>query len=466
MACPRSHASAFVARRRTLQSKLATPALFAAGLPSARNYRANTFAYRAASHFLYLVGIPLPGAALLLARDRTSLFVEPEAEDDALWHGSRPSLADLHRSLGVDEVRPLGDLDTVLADMGPHNVATLPPQDAWSAAWLSARLERTVLPSSGDALVDGTADALLADAMIALRLCHDAAAVAQMRAAADASVRAHLAGMRATRPGETEHAVCGAMIGALRREGFDDAYSPIVTIEGEVLHHHGHDNTLTAGDLLLADVGGESVEGWAADITRTWPVSGSFSPTQRALYDVVLAVQRAAIDKVRPGTPYREVHETAKRTMVTGLRDLGIFRGDIDGLLERGAHAIFFPHGIGHLLGLDVHDMEDLGDRAGYAPGRSRSKQFGDRYLRLDRDLTPGMAVTIEPGFYQVPAILRDERITGAVGDDLRRDELAKYADVRGIRIEDDVLCTDGPPEVLTAGLPKDAHDIEAAMRS
>lgn len=415
---------------------------------------------------MYLVGAALPGAALLVMRDRSVLFVEPEAHDDALWHGAKPSLADLHRSLAVDEVRPLGDLEAVLAALETKSVATLPTEDAWSAAWLSARLGRTVLPSSGDALAKDSPDAALADAMIALRLVHDAAAVAQLRAAADVSVRAHLAGMRATRPGETEHGVCGAMIGALRREGFDDAYGPIVTVEGEVLHHHSHDNTLAAGDLLLADVGGESPEGWAGDITRTWPVSGTFSSTQRAIYDVVLAAQRAAIDKVRPGVRYRDVHETAKRVIVTGLRDLGIFRGDVDGLLARGAHAIFFPHGIGHLLGLDVHDMEDLGDRAGYAPGRSRSKNFGDRYLRLDRDLVVGMAVTIEPGFYQVPAILRDEQITGAVGDDLRRDELAKYADVRGIRIEDDVLCTEGAPDVLTAGLPKNAADVEAAMRS
>ncbi|HRI68837.1 MAG TPA: aminopeptidase P family protein [Polyangium sp.] len=466
MPCPRSHASVFVARRRALQSQLSTPAIFAAGLPSARNYRANTFTYRAASHFLYLVGAALPGAALLLTRERAVLFAEPEAEDDALWHGAKPSFEDLLRTLAVDEVRAIGDLDQALAELGSEPVATLPPQDAWSAAWLSARLGQTVLPSSGDALVDGTPDAALAEAMIALRLCHDVGAVAQMRAAAEASVRAHLAGMRATRPGESEHAVCGAMIGALRREGFTEAYESIVTIEGEVLHHHGHENTLAAGDLLLADVGGESPEGWAADITRTWPVSGTFSSTQRAIYDVVLATQRAAIDKVRPGVSYRDVHETAKRMMVTGLRDLGIFRGDVDGLLERGAHAIFFPHGIGHLLGLDVHDMEDLGDRAGYARGRVRSANFGDRYLRLDRDLIPGMAVTIEPGFYQVPAILRDKRITNAVGDDLRRDELAKYSDVRGIRIEDDVLCTAEAPEVLTAGLPKNASDIEAAMRS
>ncbi len=466
MPCPRSHSSVFVARRRALQSKLSSPALIAAGLPAARNYRANQFPYRATSHFLYLVGEAHPGAALLVTRDRSILFVEPEADDDALWHGAKPSLEDLQRILAVDAVQPLTDIDAVLRDLGTSNVAALPTEDAWSAAWLSARLERTVIPSGGDSLDEGSVDAALADAMISLRLTHDAAAVAQLRAAAEGAVRAHLAGMRATRPGETEHTVCGAMIGSLRREGLGDSYNPIVTVEGEVLHHHGHENTLAAGDLLLADVGGETPEGWASDITRTWPVSGTFSPTQRAIYDVVLAAQRAAIDKVRPGVRYREVHETAKRTIVTGLRDLGIFRGDIDGLLARGAHAIFFPHGIGHLLGLDVHDMEDLGDRAGYAPGRSRSKNFGDRYLRLDRDLVPGMAVTIEPGFYQVPAILNDERITGAVGDDLRRDVLAKYADVRGIRIEDDVLCTEGNPEVLTGSLPKNAADVEAAMRA
>jgi Xaa-Pro aminopeptidase len=167
---------------------------------------------------------------------------------------------------------------------------------------------------------------------------------------------------------------------------------------------------------------------------------------------------------VRPGTSYRRVHETAKRVVVEGLRALGVLRGDVDGLLERGAAAVFFPHGVGHLLGLDVHDMEDLGDRAGYAQGRERSTRFGDRYLRLDRDLAPGMAVTIEPGIYLVPAILADQAIVGPLGADLDRDVLARYADVRGIRIEDDVLCTEGAAEVMTRSVPKTAAAVEAVM--
>jgi Xaa-Pro aminopeptidase len=239
-----------------------------------------------------------------------------------------------------------------------------------------------------------------------------------------------------------------------------------VSVHGEVLHNDSHHNAVAPGDLLLADVGGETPEGWAADITRVWPISGRFSPTQRALYDVVLASQRAAIAAVKPGASYRGVHETAKRVLVEGLVALGIFRGSVDGLLERGAAAVFFPHGVGHLLGLDVHDMEDLGDRAGYAPGRARSTRFGDCFLRLDRELAPGMAVTIEPGFYQVPGILRDETLCGPFVRDgsLSRERLAQFADVRGIRIEDDVLCTPTGPVVLSASIPKAPDDVCALV--
>lgn len=463
MTLPHTPPSAFAARRRALLDRLRTPALLAAGLPQARNYRANRYAFRASSHFLYFVGESIPGAALLFADGKVTLFVEPEDPSDALWHGPRPTLADALAQYGVDAVEPLSEIDAALARAGGA-VATLPTNDAQSAAWLSARLGRPVAPCAGDALDAGSPDAALAEAMIALRLRHDDAAVAQLRASAERSAGAHLAGMRATRGAVSEAEVAAAMIGELRRRGLGDAYGPIVTVHGEVLHNETHENAIAPGDLLLADVGGETPEGWAADITRTWPVSGVFSPTQRAIYDVVLAAQHAAIAAARAGARYRRAHDAAGRAIVEGLRDLGIFRGDVDGLIERGAAAIFFPHGIGHLLGLDVHDMEDLGDRAGYAPGRARSARFGECFLRLDRDLEPGMAVTIEPGFYQVPAILNDPAHVGALGADLDRAALDRYADVRGIRIEDDVLITEGEPEVLTRAVPKDAAAIEAWM--
>jgi Xaa-Pro aminopeptidase len=462
---PVTKPSAFAARRAALREALARAgfsgaAIVASGSAPSRNYPANVYPFRASSHFLYFVGPGFEGSALLFDGDGFTLLAPPHDPEDALWHGPAPSHAHLEAELGLP-VRPVIEAAALVKDLG--GVATIPPQDARTAAWLSTVVGRAVEPSSG-ANLSGR-DAALAEAIIAVRLRHDEAAIAQLRHAAAVSAQAHLAGMRATRPGAGEQATYAAMIRVLREAGLDDAYGPIVTVAGEILHQRAHDAETRAGDLLLADVGGETPEGWAADITRTWPVSGTFSKSQRAVYEVVLEAQRRSIAAATPGRSYRDVHETAKRAIVEGLVELGILRGEIDGLLERGAAALFFPHGVGHLLGLDVHDMEDLGDRAGYAPGRERSERFGDAYLRLDRDLAPGMAVTIEPGFYQVPGILNEASYTVPLGDDLRRDVLADYADVRGIRIEDDVLVTQTGNEVLSAGVPKEADEIEAAVR-
>lgn len=460
--CPVTPKAALIARRRALLSTFDGPALVAAGRAPARNYPANPYGFRANSHFLYFAARPMEGAALLFHDGKCTLLAQPPDPEDALWHGPRPTFEALADALGVDDVKSVGDAAQIVGSL--DDVATLPPQDEATARWVSGLLGRTVT-AGGGASLEGV-DAALADAVIGLRLVHDEAAVAQMRFAAAVSVEAHRAGMRATRPGAGEQATYAAMVDVFRRHGCEDAYPPIVTVHGEVLHQHAHDGATADGDLLLADVGGESPEGWAADITRTWPVGGSYSGSQRAIYDVVLEAQRRAIAAATPGRRYRDVHETAKRALVEGLVELGILRGEVDGLIERGAAALFFPHGVGHIIGLDVHDMEDLGDRAGYAPGRERAEAFGDAFLRLDRDLAPGMAVTIEPGFYLVPGILADERLTAAVGDDLRRDALAAFADVRGIRIEDDVLITDGGNEVLTGALAKEASEVEAIVRS
>jgi Xaa-Pro aminopeptidase len=254
------------------------------------------------------------------------------------------------------------------------------------------------------------------------------------------------------------------MEAALTSRGMTTSYGSIVTTHGEILHNESHHHELAGGDLLLCDVGAETAGGFAGDVTRTWPVSARFSPTQAALYDVVLAAQRATVAAVAPGVRYRDLHLLAARRMAEGLVGLGILRGDPAELVADGVLYLLFPHGIGHLLGLDVHDMEDLGDRAGYAPGRARSREFGLRYLRLDRDLEPGMAVTIEPGLYQVPAILNDPTLTAVARGRLDRGVLARFADVRGIRIEDDVLVTDTGHEVLTEGIPKERAALEAAV--
>jgi Xaa-Pro aminopeptidase len=448
--------AALAERRKKLAARLTGPALIISGLARPRNYRANRYPFRAESHFLYFVGCPLEGAALVIRPGGSTLYAEPPDPEEALWTGPQPTLSELSQELGI-EVRPIDDLRPDPA------MATLPSADPETAFLQSELVGREIEPASGPEL-EGV-DRALADAVIELRLIHDAAAISQVRAAAQVTERAHRAGMRATRPGLREAEVVAAMDAEIVRAGCAHAYLPIVTREGEVLHDERHHRTLAPGDLLLADVGAETPGGWASDVTRTWPVSGRYSTTQRALYEVVLAAQRAAIAAVRPGVRYRDVHRVAGKTLLAELVALGLFKGDVEELYGRGAAALFFPHGIGHLLGLDVHDLEDLGDRAGYAPGRERSRNFGDRYLRLDRDLAAGMIVTIEPGYYRIPYLLERPEEVGELESALDRKVLAELADVRGIRIEDDVLVTDTGSEVLTAGIPKDPSDVEAAMR-
>lgn len=452
----RSHqAAVFAARRARLGARFSGEALVPAGLPFPKNYPANPFPFRASSHFLYLVGLPLPGAQLVLRGDDTTLYVDAPAPDDELWHGPTPSLDDLARVTGL-RVAPL----EAFAPVSPE-AAVLWPQGERARSVAAGLLRRSM-----DAFDATDADLALQDAIIMLRLQHDDAAIVELRRAAEATVAAHRAGMAATRVGVTEHAIRAAMEGELMRRGMSTSYGSIVSVRGEVLHNHSHAGTTREGDLLLADVGAETSLGFAGDVTRTWPVNGQFDGAQRALYEVVLAAQKEAIARCTVGTRYRDVHLAACRAIAEGLVALGILRGDVDELVADGVHATFFPHGIGHLLGLDVHDMEDLGDRAGYAPGRTRSAQFGLGYLRLDRDLQPGMAVTIEPGFYAVPAILRDPERQRAEKGRVDREVLAKFASVRGIRIEDDVLITEAGPEVLTAALPKEAAAIEGMVGS
>jgi Xaa-Pro aminopeptidase len=447
---------AFVERRRRLQHKLSGPALIAAGFSRSRNFRANTYPFRASSHFLYFVGRPIEGAVLMIEPGSARLYAPIPDSHSVVWTGPEPTPAELSEMLEL-EVYPMDAL-TPGAD-----TATLPPPDERTALWLTERLSRNIGPGAEN--LSDPRDLALTDAIIDLRLIHDDAAIAQLRQAARATAQAHRAGMIATRPVRWEAEVRGAMEAAISAAGMACSYNPIVTVHGEVLHNERSDRRMSAGELLLADVGAETPEGWAGDVTRTWPVTGRYSPTQREMYQVVMEAQRAAIAAVRPGVRYRDVHRLASRALLDGLIALGLFRGHREELYELGAAALFFPHGVGHLLGLDVHDMEDLGDRAGYAPGRSRSSTPAERFLRLDRDLVPNMALTIEPGVYLIPSLLKGsaDGLESARGA-LDRRRLEQFSDVRGIRIEDDVLVTDKGAEVLTASIPKAIDDVEALV--
>lgn len=439
-------------RRQKLASLIDFPVILWSGSDSPRNYPANVYPFRASSHFLYFAGLPLPNAAIRLEAGKLELFIDDPAPSSALWHGEMPKREEIAAQIGADSARTMSELKH-----RGSNAASIPVQNYRTTLVQSQVLQRSI---SSPYDLDGI-DKELAKAIISLRLTHDAGALAELRKAAAVTVAAHKAGMVATPKAKIEAEVRAAMESVFIAHNLTTSYNSIVTVHGEVLHNEQYHHPLQPGDLLLADVGGETETGWAADVTRTWPVSGKFSPTQRDIYDVVLAAHDAGIAKMRPGVEYRDIHLLAATVIAEGLVDLGILRGNPQDLVEIDAHALFFPHGIGHLLGLDVHDMEDLGDLAGYEAGRNRSDRFGLGYLRLNRPLQSGMLVTIEPGFYQVPAILNNAENRAKYQNVVNWERLSQFADVRGIRIEDDVLVTDTGSEILTIALPNDADTIE-----
>ncbi|MEL6229694.1 MAG: aminopeptidase P family protein [Cyanobacteria bacterium J06627_3] len=447
-------------RRRQLAKHLDTPVLLWSGRSTPRNFPANTHPFRPSSHFLYFAGLPLENAVVHLADGHLTLFMDEATPAQALWHGPSPTRTELAHKIGASKALPLEDLKHFVGDQ----VATLRVQDSVTAAQQEHLLDRSI-PA---AKLSQAQDLALLQAIVQLRMCHDDHAITEIRRAAGVSVAAHKTGMAATALGRelTEAHIRAAMEQVIMAQGMTCAYNSIVTVHGEVLHNNHYHHPLKENDLILADVGAETDTGWASDITRTWPVSGKFSSTQRDLYDVVLAAHDACIEMAKPGVEYRELHLLACRTLAAGLVDLGILIGQPDSLVEQDAHALFFPHGVGHLLGLDVHDMEDLGDLAGYASGRERSKRFGLGFLRLDRPLQTGMVVTIEPGFYQVPGILDDVTMRKTYGEIVNWQRLEQFADVRGIRIEDDVWLTEDGCEVLTVALPTNADAIEKLVKA
>ncbi len=439
-------------RREKLAELIDFPAILWSGSPSPRNFAANLFRHRPSSHFLYFAGLPLENAVIRLEGGKLQLFMDNPAPSSALWHGEMPSRDGIAENIGADEAYPMVELESHLQD-----AATIAVQDAASWTQQSQLLDRWVLPQRAPENIDLE----LAKAIVELRITHDEAALAEIRKAIAATVEAHKAGMAATSTAKTEAQVRAAMESVIMAHNMTTSYNSIVTVHGEILHNEHYENSLEPNDLLLADVGAETPGGWAGDITRTTPVSGKFSSTQRDIYDIVLAAHDACIDKISPGVEYEDIHLCACKVIAQGLLDLGILQGNVEELVDVDAHALFFPHGIGHLLGLDVHDMEDLGDLAGYEPQRERSSRFGLGYLRLNRPLRQGMVVTIEPGFYQVPAIVNNTQNRESFAKYVNWERLSQFGDVRGIRIEDDVLVTENGSEVLSIDLPTQGDHVE-----
>ena len=449
----------FRARREELMRRLGGRAVLLVGTnenPRTSPYMG--YGHRQDSTFWYFTGCARAGAAALLDETGCTLFVDPPAEDDDLWHGHVETLEGLRQQYGVERVVDAAMLEGACRGRA---LATLATHDR-TRTELAGRLT-----GQGLRYGDANGDDGLIEAVIAMRRIKSAEEIAEHRAAADATEAAFRAAMAATHIGGNEAHVAALFDAALAARGCTTGYHSIVTVRGEVLHNPHHVNPLSEGDLLLLDGGGERLaSGYGVDITRTWPVSGRFDGRQRAAYEAVLASQQEAIALCRPGARYRDVHLKSAEVLARWLLDEGLLRGSLEAVMESHAAAAFFPHGVGHLLGLDTHDLEQFWDRAGYAPGRRRSERFGTCYLRMDLDLAPGFLFTIEPGFYVVPGILRNASLHEAWGDLVNWEEAEKWVGFGGIRIEDDVLCTEGDPEVLTEGTPKALDEVESLVGS
>lgn len=419
------------------------------GYAPLRNLPSSTYPFRGSSSVLYLCGALPQGAVVLLTADSALLFLEPQSAADRVWDGPQPSSDELQQRHRFDAVLPRAEC---AARCGREKQLCALPS-------LSQRVQSEV-----EALLGRTTDAvdlLLQDAIIALRLVHDEAALQELRAALTPTISAFVRARNAVRPGATEERIVAELVAEATGAGMSLSFPPIVSTRGEILHNPVSRGLLRSGDLLLVDFGVETPAGFASDVTRTWPVSGRFSPPQREMYQLVLSAQERAISAVAPGVEYTAVHEAACRELLRGLVELRLMSGEIDSLFERGAHTLLFPHGIGHLIGLDVHDMEEFGDRAGYAPGRSRDSRFGFNFLRLDRPLQPGMVVSVEPGIYFIPALLNCPERRSGFKDCVNFDGFAQFSEVRGIRIEDEVLVTEVGAEVLTDAIPKATDAVE-----
>jgi Xaa-Pro aminopeptidase len=286
--------------------------------------------------------------------------------------------------------------------------------------------------------------------------------IGEIKSAVDTTARMHHTAMQRTVPGRQEREVAGFLTGIAEAYGRGLSFRPTCSVRGEVLHNHDYSRTLEAGDLLLVDAGATSAEHYAGDVTRVIPVGGSFTDRQRAVYDAVLDAQKSAIDAMEPGVPFRRLHLRACRVLTEHLMDLGLMHGDAEEAVAAGAHALFFPHGLGHMLGLDVHDMENLGeDRVGYARDQERSEQFGLHTLRLARPLRTGFVVTVEPGCYFIPKLIEQWRAEQRHTAFIDYKAVAAFEGFGGIRIEDDVLVTDEGPQILGPDLPKTATAVE-----
>lgn len=462
----------YARRRQTLVAKMADSAaegkrgiaLFIGNTEAPVQYKDNCYKFRQDSTWLYFFGIdqPLYAAIIDLDNGNETIFANDVEIGDIIWMGPQPSVASVAASVGVEKSAPYTDLNAavakVLAEGRP--VHFVKPSRYYNTMKIASLL------GCGTDEVAGRFSLALTKAIISMRLVKEDCEIEAIDDACNLGYEMHTVARNSIVPGIIEQEIVGKMDGVTLSKGWGVSFPTILTQHGETLHNHLHDKIIEPGKLMVIDAGAESNVHYASDFTRTYPTSGKFTAKQREIYQIVCDCNEFAFSMTRPGISYREVHLKTMHLMLEELRALDIVRGDVQDMVEAGIAGLFMPHGLGHNMGLDVHDMEDYGENyVGYDDDQSRSPQLGLGSLRMARKLVPGNVITDEPGIYFIPALIEKWKSEKTDQGFVNYQKLESYYDFGGIRLEDDVLVTaDGARRLGKERLPISPDDVEAAM--
>ncbi len=456
----------YINRRKSLRDKMQNGILlFPGNVDSPMNYPANPFHFRQDSNFLYFFGLDSQGLAAMIDLDSGDevIYGDDLTIDDIIWMGEDPSMKERAEQVGVKDTRAFAHLekDIKSALQKGRKIHLLPPYRGETKIFLSSLLNCS--PAELSSFVSEE----FIRSVVSLREIKDENEIHQIELAVDVAYKMHTTVMKMAFPGTWEREIAGMIEGISLANGGPVSFPVILSMDGQTLHNHNHDQMLKEGRMVVTDAGSETPMHYASDITRTVPVGGKFNSRQRDIYQLVLDANINAIAAINPGVTNRELHLLAARIIAGGLKELGLMKGDVDEAVSQGAHALFFPHGLGHMMGLDVHDMEGLGENyVGYDDSIQRSKQFGLAYLRLAKELKPGFVLTIEPGCYFIPTLIDLWRNEKKFNDFINYDKVEKFKDFGGIRIEDDILVTKDSHRVLGRPIPKTIEEIERMMKA
>lgn len=456
----------YIGRRERLMQKIDNGIILLLGNSEASsNYPANTYKFRQDSSFLYFFGLNEPDLAAILDPQSGDqiLFGNNVDMDDIIWMGPQPTIAEKGEKVGISHTEPFGKLGEFLqnAQKEGRKVHFLPPYRNHNKILLHSLLGLPVASLKENASLE------LIKAVVDLRIIKEPCELEEIHKACDIGYAMHFTAMKLAKLGMVEQELAGVMEGIAHSQGAMTSFPTILSQNGETLHNHSHHQILTEGRLIVIDAGAENNMNYCSDFTRTIPSSGKFTQQQKEIYNIVAAANNKAQSIARPGLTYKEVHLEACKVLAAGLTELGLMKGNVEEAVAAGAHALFMPHGLGHNMGLDVHDMEDLGQiYVGYDDEVRPSTQFGLASLRMGKRLCPGHVITVEPGCYFIPALIDQWETEGTCKEFINFDALKGYRTFGGIRLEDDIVITDNGCRMLgSKRLPIIPEDVEREMQ-